>query len=109
MVIGAAWRIRLNRLCAEAMRPSVKLLWPLVMLNNDNQQNMHQNALFTAKNFFKKFSDEMSPSNGKETSHVTHFKFGTDEARNFKFGVPIKHGKNYSITHDGLSRGSMLK
>ena len=30
--IGATWRIRLNRLCAVAMRPYVKLLWPLVLL-----------------------------------------------------------------------------
>jgi len=30
--IGATWRIRLNRLCAAAMRPYVKkLLWPLVL------------------------------------------------------------------------------
>ena len=28
--IGANWRIRLNRLCAAAMRPYVKLLSPLV-------------------------------------------------------------------------------
>jgi len=28
--IGATWRIRLNRQCAAAMRPYVKLLWPLV-------------------------------------------------------------------------------
>jgi len=28
--IGATWRIRLNRPCAAAMRPYVKLLWPLV-------------------------------------------------------------------------------
>jgi len=26
----ACWQIRLNRLCAAAMRPYVKLLWPLV-------------------------------------------------------------------------------
>ena len=30
--IGATWRIRLNRPCAAAMRPYVKLLWPLVQL-----------------------------------------------------------------------------
>jgi len=30
MHIGATWRIRLNRPCAAAMRPCVKLLWPLV-------------------------------------------------------------------------------
>jgi len=29
--IGATWRIRLNRPCAPAMRPYVKLLWPLVL------------------------------------------------------------------------------
>ena len=29
--IGATWRIRLNRPCAAAMRPYVKLLWPLVV------------------------------------------------------------------------------
>ena len=28
--IGATWRIQLNRPCAAAMRPYVKLLWPLV-------------------------------------------------------------------------------
>jgi len=28
--IGATWRIRLNRTCADAMRPYVKLLWPLI-------------------------------------------------------------------------------
>jgi len=28
--IGATWRIRLNRLCAAAMWPYVKLLWPFV-------------------------------------------------------------------------------
>jgi len=28
--IGATWRMRLNRACAAAMRPYVKLLWPLV-------------------------------------------------------------------------------
>jgi len=31
MHIGATWRIRLNRPCAAAMRPYVKLLWPLVI------------------------------------------------------------------------------
>jgi len=30
--IGATWRIRLNRPSAAAMRPHVKLLWPLVCL-----------------------------------------------------------------------------
>ena len=30
--IGATWRIRLNRSCAAAMRPYVKLLWPLVII-----------------------------------------------------------------------------
>jgi len=30
--IGATWWIRLNRSCAAAMRPCVKLLWPLVCL-----------------------------------------------------------------------------
>jgi len=30
--IGATWRIRLNRPCAAAMRPYVKLLWPLVIV-----------------------------------------------------------------------------
>jgi len=29
--IGATWQIRLNRPCAAAMRPYVKLLWPLVI------------------------------------------------------------------------------
>jgi len=29
---GAIWRIRLNRSCATAMRPYVKLLWSLVFL-----------------------------------------------------------------------------
>jgi len=29
--IGASWRIRLNRPCAAAMRPFVKLLRPLVL------------------------------------------------------------------------------
>jgi len=29
-VLGATWRILLNRPCAAAMRPVVKLLWPLV-------------------------------------------------------------------------------
>jgi len=28
--IGATWRIRLNHPCVAAMRPYVKLLWPLV-------------------------------------------------------------------------------
>jgi len=28
--IDATWRIRLNHPCAAAMRPYVKLLWPLV-------------------------------------------------------------------------------
>ena len=28
--IGATWRIRLNRPCATAMQPYVKLLWPFV-------------------------------------------------------------------------------
>ena len=32
MPIGATWRIRLNRPCAAAMRPFVKLLGPLVLL-----------------------------------------------------------------------------
>jgi len=27
---GATWRIRLNRPCAAAIRPYVRLLWPLV-------------------------------------------------------------------------------
>jgi len=30
--IGAAWRIRVNRPCAAAMRPYVKWLWPLVII-----------------------------------------------------------------------------
>ena len=30
--IGATWIIRLNRPCAAAMRPYVKLLWPLVLI-----------------------------------------------------------------------------
>jgi len=30
--IGATWRILLNRPTAAAMRPYVKLLWPLVIL-----------------------------------------------------------------------------
>jgi len=30
--IGATGRIRLNRPCAAAMRPYVKLLWPLVIV-----------------------------------------------------------------------------
>ena len=29
--IGATWRIRLNRPCAAAMRPYVRLLWPLAI------------------------------------------------------------------------------
>jgi len=32
--IGASWRIRLNRPCAAAMRPYVKLLWPFVAYLN---------------------------------------------------------------------------
>ena len=31
-LMGATWRIRLNRLAAVAMRPYVKLLWPLVLV-----------------------------------------------------------------------------
>ena len=31
--IGATWRIRLNRPRAAAMRPYVKLLWPLVLIS----------------------------------------------------------------------------
>jgi len=34
MYIGATWRIRLSRSCAAAMRPYVKLLWPLVIISN---------------------------------------------------------------------------
>jgi len=30
--IGATWQIRLNRPCVAAMRPYVKLLWPLVIV-----------------------------------------------------------------------------
>jgi len=30
--IGATWWMRLNRPCAAAMRPYVKLLWPLVII-----------------------------------------------------------------------------
>jgi len=30
--IGATWQIRLNRPCVMAMRPYVKLLWPLVII-----------------------------------------------------------------------------
>ena len=30
--MGSAWRIRLNRPCAAAMRPYVKLFWPLVLI-----------------------------------------------------------------------------
>jgi len=32
--IGATWRMRLNRPCAAAMRPYVKLPWPLVLFTN---------------------------------------------------------------------------
>jgi len=31
--IGTTWWIRLNQLCAVAMRPYVKLLWPLVVFD----------------------------------------------------------------------------
>jgi len=34
--IGAIWRIRLNRPCAAAMRPYVKLLRPLVTRPHDS-------------------------------------------------------------------------
>jgi len=30
--IGATWRMRLNRPSAAAMRPYVKILWPLVII-----------------------------------------------------------------------------
>jgi len=30
--IEAMWRIQLNRPCAAAMQPCVKLLWPLVII-----------------------------------------------------------------------------
>jgi len=33
--IGATWRIRLNHPCAAAMRPHVKLLWPLFVIHAD--------------------------------------------------------------------------
>jgi len=39
--ICATWRIRLNRPCAAAMRPYLKLLWPLVI-------NVYIFAYFTA-------------------------------------------------------------
>ena len=32
MYIGTNWKIRLNRRCVAAMRPYVKLLWPLVII-----------------------------------------------------------------------------
>jgi len=32
--IGATWRIRLNRPCVAAVRPCVKLLWPLVIYSD---------------------------------------------------------------------------
>jgi len=38
--IGATWRIRLNRPCAAAMRPYVKLLWPLVLLELHLRQTL---------------------------------------------------------------------
>ena len=34
MHIGATWRIQLNRPCAAAMRPYVKLLWPFVIASS---------------------------------------------------------------------------
>jgi len=34
--VGATWQIRLNRPFAAAMRPYVKLLWPLVVITNPN-------------------------------------------------------------------------
>jgi len=34
--IGATWWIRLNRPCATAIRPYVKLLWPLINIINKN-------------------------------------------------------------------------
>jgi len=33
LYIGTTWWIRLNRLCASAMRPYVKLLWPHVIIS----------------------------------------------------------------------------
>ena len=35
--IGATWRIWLNRWCAAAMQPYVKLLWPLVIVHFNSQ------------------------------------------------------------------------
>jgi len=31
LIIGATWRIRLNRPCAAAMRTSLSKLWPIVI------------------------------------------------------------------------------
>jgi len=36
--VSAIWRIRLNRPCATAMRPYVKLDWPLVFLTAENEK-----------------------------------------------------------------------
>jgi len=43
--IGATWRIWLNRPCAAAMRPYVKLLWPLVSFENYVQLKIVQRQL----------------------------------------------------------------
>jgi len=37
-LIGATWGIRMIRPCTSAMRPYVKLLWPLVMAAHSNRQ-----------------------------------------------------------------------
>jgi len=45
--ISATWQIRLNRPCAAAMRPYVKLLWPLV--NEFTAESQGQRILQTSE------------------------------------------------------------
>ena len=40
MQIGATWRTRLNRPCTAAMRPYVKLVWPLVSITAPLQRRL---------------------------------------------------------------------
>ena len=50
--IGATWRIRLNRPCAAAMWPYVKLLWPVVVIIVNDSFNTNS-SLSSAHNYMK--------------------------------------------------------
>ena len=73
--IGATWRIRLNRRCAAAMRPYVKLLWPLVFISFQTWSSTECRYNKTLK-FFKIILDVVPcPSSRRRSTVLKLFYF----------------------------------